>query len=332
MEWIARDGSLLGHVSTSRVCVYTNADASAHTVLKDFGAGFEVQGLRELADGELLVSTAKAGETGKLWRSTDYPSLGSGASWTEVLATSVVDGSFSHVWGMHSYGEIVVASEYGPKTPPNCASKAYVSEDDGATWTEIYDGGQADNLHVHGIAYDRWWDRIWITQGDTGNIQTVYSDDWREATPTWTVAFTSKLLLSILPLDGAVCFTTDDAPAGIYRIRRTGYRIGDAMELVHTVNAAFINLGTQAYQRTEHTPGLFAFKVTDGQESVGVLVASMDGLTFHEVWRDDEDPYPGGLYRIVGPTDDGKMIGTASDPRFAAYTRLVIDTPTWAKN
>lgn len=333
VDSLGNDGTtLLGHQSTTKACVYTNADASTSTVLRDF-TPLGVSGVRQLGDGELLVAVDNdgAGNPGTLWKSTNYPTLGAGCTWTQVLAAQHDGASFNHIWGVFSDGAIVVACEYGGKVPPKASTRAYVSQDYGATWAMIYDAGQINNLHMHGAAYDRWWDRIWLVQGDSPNQKVMYSDDWRNATPTWTTAYTTKLLLAIMPLENAICFTSDDAPAGIFRLKRTGYRTYDPMEVAHQVSATALHVGMQIFRRGTNYPALFSFKITDGQSDNGVLVASYDGLDFYELWHDNLTPYPGGLHRMVGPTNAGKLVGTNNDNRNAPYTRLMADAPRWDK-
>lgn len=324
-------GSKLWGHATNRVYEFTDVTASVGTLLHTFTGIPGLQGVRIMPDGELLVSTDNdTALPGALWRSTNYPTLGASATWAKVLDAQSDASSFSHVWGMHQYGNIVVVCEYGGKTPPKASSKAYLSEDGGLTWREIYDAGQlSSNLHMHGAAYDHWWDRMWLVQGDSPNQKVLYSDDWRNVTPTWTTAYTTKLHLGVVPLENAICFTTDDAPCGVYRLPRTGYRTMGSMELVYQIDATMTHLGMQTFHRGDGYPALFSFRVTpDGTNDSGILIASMDGSTFHELWQ-DTSTYQGGLYRIMGPTTAGKLIGTLNN---GAYQTATFTAPTWAKN
>lgn len=96
-------------------------------------------------------------------------------------------------------------------------------------WNETGNG----NVHVHGVCYDPYYERIWITTGDGGSLNKrvtgiFYTDDFGY---TWHFVRLDRFgfflkkstqLLSIIPMKDNVLFTTDGYGDGFYRYKRNG--------------------------------------------------------------------------------------------------------------
>ncbi len=289
-----------------------------------------VYGVRDLDNGELLVSVNNfdAAVPGALWLSSGYPTLGAGASWTKVLDAGpggVGPGSFfSDGWGMSSSGAVAVVSEYGGQNAPDQARFAFLSEDSGATWTQIYDTGAVAGRHIHGSAYDPWWDAIWVCQGDgPGNQSLQVSWDRGQ---TWSEVTTATQYVAILPLQDAVLLLTDSATNGVHRIARTPGR-GNAGALAVTIAFAIDNaapltyLGSMPFRAVGSSHVLLPFVCTNGP---GLILTTPDGVHYGVLWMDSASYVQKGPLTLLGPTANGKYVGTLRDDRQASYSRLTL--------
>lgn len=293
------------------------------------------QAIRDLGDGEILVA---AGTTpGKLYRSSGWSANKSAATFSEVLTLSGSNIYVHNSWGLSVHENIVLVAEYGSKAANANARYVYLSEDYGKTWRTILDIGGTVETHVHGVAYDPWWGRIWVSRGDATDA-ILYSDDKGEtwATVTDYVASTVKnQVTTIIPMAECVLFLSDSAPNGVLRIRRTpdrktivgvAYRLNSSNSITH--------IGQLAYRAAyPGAPVLMSFTndPAAGYTGPGVLLATTDGFRFWEVWKDSIDyGGAGGLVTALGPTTDGRYLGTLNDGRQAGYSLLSVTAPTWS--
>jgi hypothetical protein len=101
------------------------------------------------------------------------------------------------VWRNHGnhyqYDNVVLIGSY-EVAPASC--EVYMSLDYGATWTKIFDNSKVlrydpdFRCHNHGLLYDPYDSRIWVTVGDGAHYNTYYSDDWGS---TWTAVYDKAL-------------------------------------------------------------------------------------------------------------------------------------------
>ena len=294
-----------------------------------------IQGIRELSNGELLVSCY--GTPGTLMLSSGFPKRGANATWSTVLTASGggVEIYIQGQWGMSTYKNLAFVSEYGNKTAPNNARYVYMSQNYGVTWSTVFDlntvvpsAGTGD--HVHGVAYDPFWKRLWVVNGDTHQA-TSYSDDLGT---TWTVIDTVHQFVGILPMERAVLFSTDDTQVGIWRLARTVDRSLSAFEWAYSISNSGVltYLGTQPFQASGvDMPALFPF-AADSASGSGLVIATYDGYRFSELWRDSISYQTGkGPTYVVGPTVSGNYAGTVFDARQAHMSELTLPaapTPT----
>lgn len=350
---------ILNHLSKDRA-VGWNVNGS--TLRESFDAGRtwssvytftgeNIESTLELDNGELLVSTAAAESYRKLYLSSGYRKGGS-VTFANVLTSHAPSCKFSP-WGMFESGPMVLVNEYGPKAgytwgggsdviaEGNNARYCWLSLDYGKTWKVIFDlnaylPGRL-GIHLHGVAYDKWWDRVWITYGDgthrsdgQGGSGTLYSDDLGL---TWRVAFrlepTDPIPASgthqnvfIYPMDNFILFGTDCWPNGVQRIDRAHgkhagtYPIDVAFDIdTETDRLAYL---CHSVRRADSSPNsilLFAF----GCETLSkpsVLVGTRDGLSFKKLWVDSEaQPVGYGLRSAIGPTRTGELIARHDDRR-----------------
>lgn len=312
-----------------------------------------VEHLVELNNGEVLVFTGPdATKQGKVFRSSGWSWTNpTAATWSEVKKSNGVGAYFTATYGgiFYDYDKgVLVLSEYGNKTGTEVGSARYVycSLDNGTTWATIfdrqtYDGGGAGK-HMHGCAYDAVWDRVWLTLGDDTNA-IVYSDDWRNVTPTWSTAQSDASVngkyqsVAIVPLPKCILFGSDGWPNGIHRIMRadkngasTKANPGAALESAYAMNAkgTLTHLFQQPFvaRHVSDAPLLWPYGISGSPAPpVCGLIASFDGgLTFTEIWRDSIPYTADGAFKVaVGPTQqNGKILGTLDDGRQANWSKI----------
>jgi hypothetical protein len=325
--WMSADGLTIYGDRTVNL-LRSRDDCETWQTVKAFARG--VAGVRELDNGELLVSIYGDGLTlpGELWRSTDYPTLDTGCSWTKVLTCGSGPSSYIEgMWGMSASGDVVCAAEYGLKNPPTDGARyAYLSTDAGLTFTQIYDHGTNVGSHVHGIAYDPWWSAIWLVAGDGAFRTTQVSFD---NGANWTEVSSAYQPVGIIPLEDCILFVNDAPPNGVMRIDRSGGQVGMTMQTALVIDpaATLTMIGGMPYRHETGDPVLLPFfpnVASKGSE----LWMTYDGITFEQLWQDTATGVTErGLYKVVGPTASGYLFGQSNDGRQTSLSRLTLVAP-----
>lgn len=314
-------------------------------------SGSTVESVRQMDNGELLISCGRGAGTAnrrELWVTTNLndPTL---RTFTKTLTARAPFIKFTSAWSQSDSGPMVMVNEYGPKTPTwtgeavaegENARYTYLSVDYGKTWATVFDlntylTGQGrvsmDNQHLHGASIDPYWDRLWVTFGDNmggnGSNGIVYSDDlgatW-ETAHYYTGTTPPHQCVGILPMPKCVLFFTDNVSPGfpdVVRIDRTegrykagGYTTVPAWE--STAGGKHLCQGfSRIMRRGDDAPALAAFS-SEGVAAPSFAIATMDGYTFTEIWRDTEDNPSGfGSRSIMGPTARGQVIIASNDQK-----------------
>lgn len=275
-----RIGALLGAVERSEDggATWENVFTFPSTVL----------GMRELDNGRILAGVAgPASGRSTLW-------ISEGDGFVQKLESSGTTASFNLKWSGIGGNGIYTVSEYdsGAVGSRGEHQRAWKTVDGGNTWTEMYDHGTVGgHRHIHGVAYDKYHDAIWLTLGDN------YGSDagargllvsWDRGA-TWVTVSIDLQPTSIWPMPDCVIFGTDNAPNGILRIDhpsetnlhvKVTHKINDRNRLTHVGEAI-----------TQHAPGeliLVPFSSALAGEKA-LVMASLDGKTFWEVWRASDD-------------------------------------------
>lgn len=336
--WMSRDRSTIFNLSGVPTVNYSLDNGATWLATNASLPAGGVQAVRDLADGEILVSAGTS--PGKLYRSSGWSTNKQTATFTEVLSASVTGAYFHNSYGLWAdESGLILAGEYGPKTANANARYVYMSRDFGVTWTTILDIGGTVETHVHGVAYDKWWNRIWVSRGDATRA-IYYSDDFGATWQTVSAYNTTMnsasqcKVTTIHPMPGCVLFMSDSAPNGVLRIRRKR-KSNPVVEVAYQLDSStsITHIGQLAYQANlPGAPVLMSFTndPAAGYTGPGRLVATVDGFRFYELWKDSINyGTSGGLIATVGPTTDGKYLGTLNDGRQARYSKLTITAPTW---
>lgn len=350
LQRVAKPGNaIITEMSKDRVRGWNSSDPSGNlkettdggetwTTIKQFPA--PTTWVKSLDNGELLVSVGKNEDARQIYLSQGYGTPG--VSWSNVLTFSAPYVFSAKGWSLDTHKNIVLLAEYGPKTPTwngvdvvDPARYVYLSLDYGRTWKKIFDliayvktQGVAEPIaqHVHGVAWDKYWDRIWVTFGDRTN-GTVFSDDLGK---TWNTAFFGPedqspfQVTSIVPMPDCVLFGTDTAPNGVQRISRAaGKNAGP-----YTIEQAFTIDGDDGKTRTHLSQAKMVCERADGvpvavfgfgsetNPAPSFIVATTDGKNFSLLWKDDvSQPAGRGVRSIVGPTLSGELIVASDDAR-----------------
>jgi hypothetical protein len=327
--WLSADRRTLFSRGTNTLYASTD-EGVTWSVLKG-GFAAPINGVRDLANGELLVSlVATGGVPGSLWLSSGYPQRGASATWTKVLDAGAggvgPSSAFDGLWGMSTHENIVVVSEYGLQSPPTDSSRfVYLSTDYGQTWTQIFDLGTNPSAHIHGVAYDPWWDAIWLVNGDTAaNRATRVSFDRGQS---WTVVSTATQYVAVIPLPNCILFTTDGSPNGVHRIERTADRTVPAPVVAHALDASPLQtyVGGMPYRAPGiDMPVLLPFVTSSVAGYAGTVLATYDGYKFTRLWTDSQTYAVKGPQTVLGPTAGGQYVGTLIDNRQANASRWVM--------
>lgn len=315
-------------------------------------AGSQIESTMRMDNGELLLScTRGAGMESRreLWVSKNIRD-DSTREFVKTLTARAWGIKFTRSWSQSTHGPIVLVNEYGPKmgepwggnevADGENARYTYMSTDYGKTWRTVFDLNEyvvtktgrptASRQHLHGVAWDPWWDRIWITYGDNlagaGSNGVAYSDDLGT---TWQTAYfysgsdSPFQLVGIVPMPKCVLFGCDNQPqTAIHRIDRAAGK--STVDGRYTITAPWTFDGGGKHLLQAHTrinrvgndaPALFAYG-SEGIPAKSVAVATLDGFTFVEIWRDTVEQSAGtGSRSIVGPTLRGQVIIGSSDQR-----------------
>lgn len=262
------------------------------------------------------------------------------------------DGTYSFTVGGDGSGATVTYTVSGgviTGAQTNRARRVYLSTDFGETFAQIFDVQQSlsfrygNGMHVHGVAYDESWDRIWVLFGDntgdgsaavnSASAQIAYTDD-RGA--TWALA---PALSPVFPLnmtggktpqftgirataDRLLLSTDAMACAGSVMIPKTGYRtLGTPRLLTCQLDPGIFH---NFWRASDAHPMLLSYAPSSTVISQPVLVSS-DGLVWDELWRETDlvarPPLAGQPVKFFGPDTSNRMLGN-----YEAYASMIQGT------
>jgi hypothetical protein len=242
-------------------------------------------------------------------------------------------------WGYSQSGDIVVINDYGLQ---GTAGRVWVSENCGETFRCIYKMfddsaiGETDSTflinppikwetavpndatrngnHVHGSAYDPYWDRIWVVQGDVsrddiyenGPYSSIwYSDDWRSPKPTWTPYKLkdsdlkgirgNKQFVGIHVLPECILFGSDNGEEmGTFRVNRTDKNkfMLDKGEIIADRNSGsgIVYIQGDYFKPNDDHPLYCLYFSHNGVSGFPTFIsATWNGMTFRRIWTESKE-------------------------------------------
>jgi len=317
--------------------------------------GATVTGIVELANGEAMVVTTESGQANNLshvYLSSGWSVNMATATWSEKLVT--IGGTITPAYCLYDWSNAkdgtVLVSESGAQTSGGAgnvandvarARRVWRSKDFGTTWTLIFDiveyGASQGvpygaSLHMHGVAYDQDWGRIWLTYGDgsgdgdiiagNGYAQVVYSDNdgvtWQKmALPKLWSGTDALQFISVVVLNNSVIFTHDlSHPLTPLAFPKVGYRkLGEPVP-GPTYPSAVGGIPRKATSDAR-VPTFFAgtdFVTQTGTVRWCVAATEDDGFTWSGVYGEIPLQTPAlghtGFEQVLGPTINGKVVAT----------------------
>ena len=307
----------------------------------DSGAGTVINWVHETDDGQLLcVVRTTTTNNQALYKSTNWQRKNQTLTWTKVFEIEKPGVSLNGYWGFSKYKNIMICTEYGAKVgvqtqnmPPEGAEEGmnaryvYMSKDNGDTWATIFDvNAVTDGLgvHVHGVAFDEYWNRIWVSHGDgfLGTNGLYYSDDfgatWVSALETQNKGSNFSQTVHIVPLRTCILFASDSHPNGIHRIDRAqgknptqGWYDIDTTAYLLENQLEQLNYLCHSVSQPKFLPDMpvtFAFGA-ETQTGYSQVVSTFDGWTFFPLWKDPVISAVGqGARSVIGPTYENEII------------------------
>lgn len=276
------------------------------------GATSKIRRLFAVDGGEVLVHCL-----GQIVRSTGWATPET-ATWTQTLSV-LHAGTYFAEWSVDAAGSVAIATEYGAYADHPWA--CWVSTNAGATWTQRLDLGalytvpQQAALHFHGCAVDPFRGLVWAVNGDSADVCRLrWSDDagetWNEATDPLSLV----RITSILPMPEGIILGGDsggaDSPDGTYRMR-PDLSLSEVSHMIDMGIGGATHIGNGATRDDSTGIGWTAFQGWQNIGMPGIVVASVNGRTSHEVWR-DSTPHPtdDNERRVMwafGPDDNGVL-------------------------
>lgn len=219
-------------------------------------------------------------------------------------------------WSIDFAGDTIYLSEYG-NSPADSgigikadATKLWKSEDFGETWVEVYDfknipGVIATGLHIHSVHYDKTWDRLWVTTGDsageTGSSKMLlWSDDrgdsWSklDLMEYWgspSNPLNSAQGLSMYSTENFLLIGGDDFQNCIYRVAKVSKNDTPEIEIVYRYNPIYNDRITQYTARWQRlSNGMIVVALINGDHFPrrNRIMGTFDGLKWYELWSDAE--------------------------------------------
>lgn len=255
-------------------------------------------------------------------------------------------------WLIDSYGDMAFIGGYFVGRSDLDGTRGHgrivATFDAGKTWSTVFDvrrdgkeyGGYiplGNAFHIHGCAYDPYWDRLWMVNGDSSESSTpgkiYWTDNYRDPVPTWNImnynfdkgriyqkelkpAEGYEQWCSVFPIKDAVLFGADMNPTTLARMQRVGKESNNPRETMvyHHGSLTVVPVFTKF---DEQSP-IIVYNAQQGaspfqEPSIDI---SWNGYNFHRVWEDDFFPNGGDSQTKAYGFADGFVITNANTQRF----------------
>lgn len=255
----------------------------------NFGNRVRISAFMQIAEanpGEIVLAPYGQGITAIIYHSTDY-----GDTWEVIFCGNVNNESLNippkaeHQGTETAYGEWPTAQSVISSTPLD--------------WAGTGNG----NIHIHGIAYDKWMDRLWVCTGDgagypNGVTGIWWTDDWgrtwnRIATRNTTVmdGIETQLMFPV-PIEHSVLFGTDGNGDGCWRWSRTTKQDDVVLEPAYNFLGGWSQLVMVAGRWARFRDFVLISFAPDNVEqgdwkNRGGIVATHNGFDFYKIYKDE---------------------------------------------
>ena len=245
-------------------------------------------------------------------------------SWTEVFDVPQTDSRARvPLMGFDRFENIYMFNEYYPDSAQN-TRKAWISEDHGATWREMFEAPVRAGVHLHGVSYDPYEDLCWAIVGDGAGNAGVYCSPDRGETWFFVRHSGSVQFTSVGALPDSIFLATDErlAYTGMFRIDRPRGGIRSRLSLASTNSDGFyvtnpVDFGVSQlfapYSTDNAVPisiaslvdhrrgiGYMGFLVPGPEKTrVGSVFGSDNGVDWSAAWTPPHQP--------PGPTNQGVL-------------------------
>lgn len=177
-------------------------------------------------------------------------------------------------------------------------------------WTKTLNG----NIHVHGIAYDPYYDRIWVVTGD-GNLgeDSVTGIWWTDDEGTTWNKYGTRIeltpfcahgtqMIDVIPMPKCVLFATDGEGDGFYRYNRNGKNGTFSIEGCYQFTGVYSQLkclGGRYCIREDGVVFQLHHPNTSSDPNIGGVVATLNGYDIHKICDDQfAELGDGSTYKI----------------------------------
>ena len=235
----------------------------------------------EYENGKILMAPYGSGKTARVYVSSDYGDTftlifcGDTENQDSIPAKAAVTGDGTGAWPVA--GHVV---------------------GDSIDWSLTLN----NNVHVHGVAYDRYYGRIWVVTGDgTQSADSVtgiwWTDDGGATWHKYGCRFANRpfnahgtQMINIIPLPKCVLFATDGEGDGFYRYNRNGKNGNFSIEGCYQFRGVYAQLKSLGGKYCIGSDGvvyqLWHPNAADEESFVGGIVASSNGYDFEHIYTD----------------------------------------------
>lgn len=232
----------------------------------------------EYKAGHIILAPYSGGRSAKVYITKDY-----GDSW-DLIFSGNSDNTEKIKPKAEHFGEDDAVGIY--PTPD------LLNPEGAIDWNGTLNG----NVHVHGIAYDRWYDRIWIVTGDGGdgqlhNVTGIWwTDDegytWKRIGGYMEIG---TQLIGIIPMEHCVLFPTDGAGDGYWRWSRNGKDSIIEIEECFNFYGYSSSLLVAGGRSTQADNGFYltTFAPENDYINKGGVIATFNGFSFQKIYEDN---------------------------------------------
>ncbi|MFE8697986.1 hypothetical protein ACFYKT_16715 [Cytobacillus sp. FJAT-53684] len=235
-------------------------------------------------DGEIVITNSA-----EISKSSGWSVNPATATWSKKVTKSKSTGVGILPWGINGNGTKFIATEYSASDRSE-SRYVWISTDMGNTWNVVLDKYTIDpnNLsHMHGVCYDKWEDRFFLSHGHGDIYGVYYSDDngvnWNKIGGTFQPNAAPTTLTAT---DNGIVCGSDSIDTGLYGIARTNNPIDMRMKPIARWDIEVEGVTGFAYRgvRDEKTGQVYVSFKSDHN---GVASAIMAGTatTGSQLWK-----------------------------------------------